>query len=115
MDSGKAERDRRNILNIGNVHSVNSVYRNFSVSTEQTGIEHVAGLNDEERDRGATDVGGLGSVAVAKGLKVMMANVRDLKSSMKYEELQLLAEESEFDIVAITESWANSSVMDAER
>ena len=114
MDSGKAERDRRNILNIGNAHSVNSVYRNFSVSTEQTGIEHVAGLNDEERDRGATDVGGLGSVAVAKGLKMMVANVRDLKSSMKYEELQLLAEESEFDIVAITESWANSSVMDAE-
>ena len=25
---------------------------------------------------------------------------------MKYEELQLLAEESELDIVAITESWA---------
>ena len=33
---------------------------------------------------------------------------------MKYEELQLLAEESELDIVAFTESWANSSLMNAE-
>ena len=33
---------------------------------------------------------------------------------MKYEEQQLLPEESELDTVAITESWANSSVMDAE-
>ena len=54
------------------------------------------------------------SVGVVKGLKVMIANVRDLKSGMKYGELQLLAVESELDIVAITESWANFSVMDAE-
>ena len=49
-----------------------------------------------------------------KGLKVLIANVRDFKSGIKYEELQHLAEESELNIVAITESWANFSVLDAE-
>ena len=40
-----------------------------------------------------------------KGLmmKVLVANVRDLRLGMKYEELQLLAEESGLDIVAVTE------------
>ena len=101
---------------VGNVNSVilNSVYRKFSTSIEQMGIEQAAGSNDEERDGGTRDRWRLGGVGVVKGLKVMIANIRDLKSGMKYKELQLLAEESELDIVAITESWANSFVMDAE-
>ena len=49
-----------------------------------------------------------------RSLKVLVANVRDLKSGTKLEELQFLAEESAFDVVAITESWANSSIDDAE-
>ena len=49
-----------------------------------------------------------------RSLKVLVANVRDLKSGTKLEELQLLAEGSGFDVVAITESWANSSIDDAE-
>ena len=40
--------------------------------------------------------------------------MRDLKSGTKLEELQLLAEGSGFDVVAITESLANSSIDDAE-
>ena len=103
MNSGKAERDRRNISNVGNVNSVNSVFRNFSTNIERMSIEHDMGSRDGETGDG----GRLGGVGVAKELKVMIANVRDLKSGMKYEELQLLAEESELDIVAITESWAN--------
>ena len=47
-------------------------------------------------------------------MKVIVANVRDLKSGTKLEEMQLLAEGSGFDVVAITESWANSSIDDAE-
>ena len=108
------ESDRRNILNVGNVHSVNSVYRNFSTSVERMCRGQAVGSNDGERDGETGDGRRLGSVGVVKGLKVMIANVRDLKSGMKYEELQLLVEESELDIVAITESWANFSVMDAE-
>ena len=49
-----------------------------------------------------------------RNLKVLVANVRDLKSGTKLEKLQLLAEGSGFDVVAITESWANSSIDDAE-
>ena len=49
-----------------------------------------------------------------RSLKVFVANVRDLKSDTKLEELQLLAEGFGFDVVAITESWANSSIDYAE-
>ena len=102
----------RNI--VGNVYSVNSVYRNVSVSVEQVYIRQDVRSNGGGRVGGAEDGRGSGRVEVLKGLKVLVANVRDLKSGMKYEELQLLAEESGLDIVAVTESWANPSVMDAE-
>ena len=99
------ENDCRNILKLGHVHSVNSVNRNSSLSIEQMCIGQAVNSSDEgvvgEKGSGR----GLSSVGVVRGLKVLVANVRDL---------QLLAEESELDIVAITESWANSSVMDAE-
>ena len=49
-----------------------------------------------------------------RSLEVLIANVRDLKSGTKLEELQLLAQGSGFDAVVITESWANSSIDDVE-
>ena len=49
-----------------------------------------------------------------RSLKVLVVNVRELRSGTKLEELQLLGEGSGFDVVAITESWANSSIDDAE-
>ena len=106
--------DRRNVLEVGNVHSVNSVYKNFPMSIEQVCIGQAVSSNDGGRVGETEDGGRLDNVGIVRGLKVLVANVRDLKSGMKYEELQLLAEESGLDIVAITESWANSSVMDAE-
>ena len=114
LESGEVESDRRNILNVRNVHGVISVYRNFSMIIERMCRGQAVGSNDSERFGETGDGSRLGSVGVMKGLKVMISNVRDLKSGMKYEELQLLAEESELDIVAVTESWANSSVMNAE-
>ena len=49
-----------------------------------------------------------------KGLKVALANVRDLLSSTKFEELETLCEEEKLDIVAITESWSTPEVGDSE-
>ena len=66
------------------------------------------GLGVTVREEGS-DEGG-----IERSLKVLVTNVRDLKSGTKLEELQLLAEGSGFDVVAITESWANSSIDDAE-
>ena len=57
---------------------------------------------------------GLDGGVKERSLKVSVANVRDSKSGTKLEELQLLAEGSGFDVVAITESWVNSSIDDAE-
>ena len=84
------EKDRRNILKVG--HCVNSVNRNFLLSIEQVCIGQAVNSNDGGRVRETGNGRGLSSVGIVKGLKVLVANVRDLKSGMKYEELQLLAE-----------------------
>ena len=58
------------------------------------------GLGVTMREGGSDVVVGVNE----QSLKVLVANVRDLKSGTKLEELQLLLEGSGFDVVAITES-----------
>ena len=58
--------------------------------------------------------GGKLSVETVGGLKVAVANVRDLLSSTKFKELEIMAEEEKLDIIAITESWSNSQIGDSE-
>ena len=93
--------------------SVNSVYKKFPMSIEHVYIEQAVSSKDggqvgEKEDGGRLDKGG-----IVRGLNVLAANVWDLKSGMKYEELQLLESELDIVTVAITESCAYSSVMDA--
>ena len=43
-----------------------------------------------------------------------LANVRDLLSSTKFEELETLCEEEKLDVIAITESWSTPEIGDSE-
>ena len=58
--------------------------------------------------------GGKLRVKTVGGLRVAVANVRDLLSSTKFEELENMAEQEKLDIIAITESWSNSQIGNSE-
>ena len=53
-------------------------------------------------------------VETVGGLRVAVANVRDLLSNTKFEELEIMAEEENLDTIAVTESWSNSQIGDSE-
>ena len=49
-----------------------------------------------------------------KGLEVALANIRDLLSSTRFEELETLCEEEKLDMIAIRESWSTPEIGDSE-
>ena len=87
------------------MNSVNSIIREKVVVVEPATCYRVEGTDELSSEKLFVETVG--------GLRVAVANVRDLLSSTKFAELEIMAEEENLDIIAITESWSNSQIGDS--